>query len=182
MNPQQVTMIIFTDASTSPQMKIAVGAFLCIDKKNMTEYTEYSIKTLSTKLSNKIVYTEYKSKKSTWSEIKTAINALHFVRKNFGTDLKIELYTDCQSFCDLMGERKEKLKKNNFITRTGKVLQNAALYQELFEITEKIEIQIFKVKGHHAATHLLTLQEKIFVVLDKLSRKKLRETLKPINP
>lgn len=132
---------------------------------------------LSTKLANKIVYTEMKSKKSTWSEIKTIMNALEFVQKNFGLDRKINIYTDCQSFCDLMGKRKEKLKQNNFITRTGKRLQNADLYQELFALAEKFQIYAFKVKGHSSVSNRIMPEEKIFAVLDNLSRQKLRSIL-----
>lgn len=168
------TITIFTDAATSPQKGIAIGAFLYFDQQYINEYTECSMEILTTQLANLVVYTEYESKKSTWSEIKTVMNALYFVQKNFGLKCKIEIYTDCQSLCDLIGQRGEKLKKSNFITRAGKVLQNANLYKELFEITEKFQIQTFKIKGHHSTSCRLTLQEKIFAVLDKLSRKKLR--------
>lgn len=171
------TMMIFTDASISPQTCIGVGVFLCLSREHIEAYDQCSMEELSAKLSNQIVYTEYQSKKSTWSEIKTVIHALNFIQKNSKIDSKIEIYTDCQSLCDLMGRRKEKLKKSHFITKTGKLLQNADLYKELFEIAEKFQIQTVKIKGHNSISNRLTVQEKIFAVLDQCSRKKLRGIL-----
>ena len=140
----------------------------------MQNYAECSIEDLYTKLDDLVVYRKYISKKSTWSEIKIVIDALNFLHQNLESIQKIEIYTDCQSLCDLLGKRKEKLQKNNFTTRAGWVLHNANLYKELFEITEKFQIQTLKIKGHSSISYRSTLQEKIFAVLDKCSRKKLR--------
>lgn len=168
------TIYIFTDAATSPQMNVSIGAFICVDKDLLQQYAECNAQDLNNKLIDQIVYQQYSSKKSTWSEIKTAIDALHFVHANLPFIRKIEIYTDCQSLCDLLNKRKEKLQNNNFITRTGKTLNNANLYKELFECVEKFEIQVLKIKGHSSTASRLTIQEKIFAALDKLSRKKLR--------
>jgi len=104
-NAQQNILCIFTDAATSPQKEIAVGAFLCIKKIDINT---------SSNISKNISYNEYKSKKSTWSEIKTIINALKYTKKTYPECTTIHLYTDCQSACDLLGDRKHKLLKNNF--------------------------------------------------------------------
>lgn len=168
------TMLIFTDAATSAKMNIAVGAFLYLDQKFMQTHADYSIEDLYVKLVNLVVYQKYVSKKSTWSEVKIVIDALNFLHKKLQSIQKVEIYTDCQSLCDLLGKRKEKLQKNNFTTRTGKILQNANLYKELFEIAEKFQIKTLKIKGHSSQAKRFTLQEKIFSILDKLSRKKLR--------
>jgi ribonuclease HI len=79
----------------------------------------------------------------------------------------------------LIGKRKDKLIKNNFITRTGKTLQHANLYKELFEIADQFQIQTFKVKGHRSKSYRLTLQERIFLVLDKFTRQRLRSIINP---
>ena len=169
-----MTICIFTDAATSPQTSVAVGAFLSIDERCIGNYAEFSMDMLSDVLCDKVVYIEFVSNKSTWSEIKTAIHALDSVLKNSLPDCKIEMYTDCQSLCDLLGKRKEKLEKNKFMTRDGKLLHHANLYQELFALTEQLNIQIFKLKGHHPKSHHQTVQERIFTLLDKLTRQRLR--------
>jgi ribonuclease HI len=171
------TLLIFTDAATSPQRCIAVGAFLCLRQQELDAYAEFTQTDLFAKFVNSIIYKEYESKKSTWSEIRTVIDALYLIQKNCSEGQHIEIYTDCQSLCDLMQTRKEKLEKNNFITRTGKVLQHADLYKELFAITGKFHIRIIKIKGHASAANRLSVPEKIFSILDKLSRKKLRSIL-----
>lgn len=168
------SVIVFTDAATSSKFKVSVGVYLYLDQQCLNLYSTCTDEDLSRKLSNHIVYTTYESKKSTWSEIKTVIDALHAVLKKSGPNLKVEIYTDCKSLCDLLNRRKEKLEKNNFITKSGKALENANLYKELFAIVDKFQIKIFKIKGHHSAAHRLTLYEKIFAMIDKLSRKKLR--------
>lgn len=173
------TITVFTDAATSPQSCVAVGAFLYIEQNQLDQYANCKNETLAAKISNQIMYTEFKSKKSTWSEIKTIITALNLIHEKFGLACHIKIYTDCQSICDLLTQRKERLKKNNFMTRAGKVLGNADLYRELFALTEKFTIQIFKVKGHTQQTDHLSLTEKIFSIVDKLSRKKLRLILYP---
>src|SRR3990167_4574272 len=103
------TFSIFTDAATSPQAGIAIGAFLCLDERHIVKYAEICMEMLSAELSEKAVYIEFESNKSTWSEIKTAISALDSVLKMTKPGCKVEIYTDCQSLCDLLGKRKEKL-------------------------------------------------------------------------
>jgi ribonuclease HI len=171
------TIIIFTDAATSQKTETAVGAFLCLDMRLMSEYAEYTHHYLAAKLADVVTYKTYESKKSTWAEIKTAIDALYTIQNDSVRGQKVEIYTDCQSLCDLLGRRKERLLKNNFITRSGKVLKNSDLYKELFSITEKFQITMHKMKGHDTPEHRLTIQEKIFALLDKLSRNKLRSVL-----
>ncbi len=150
-----------------------------MEQKDIDQFIELSPEQLSNQLENRVSYEIYKSKKSTWSEIKTVIHALQSLQKQFDQrNQKIEIYTDCQSLCDLLGRRKEKLEENNFITSRGSLLQNAELYKELYLITNKFQVIIFKVKGHQAKSNTMVWQEKIFTILDKLSRKKLRSVLK----
>lgn len=167
-------MLIFTDAATSSQSGIAIGAFLFLEQHRVNEYAGYSPEALFSKISERIVYKKYFSKKSTWSEIRIVIDALHVLEESVGTDFNVELYTDCQSLCDLLTRRKPKLEQNNFITRSGKVLANAEIYKELFVMANKFHINIVKLKGHTSISHRLTLPEKIFAILDKSSRRELR--------
>ncbi|GEM_PF-6425649 len=168
------TILIFTDAATSPTMNMSVGAFLCLDSKQMNNYAECSLEDLYIQLSDVIVYQEYESKKSTWSEIKTVIDALNFIQINLVTVQKVEIYTDCQSLCDLLGRRKDKLQKNNFMTRASKEHPNADIYKKLYLIADKFQITTFKIKGHDSKSNRVNVTDKVFDVIDKLSRKKLR--------
>jgi ribonuclease HI len=168
------TFVIFTDAATSSKHSFSVGAFICVSRQHIEKFNEFTDQELYEKLSEQIVYHEYASHKSTWSEIKTAIDALYSIIDKSGVHKKCEIYTDCQSLYDLINERRVKLEKNNFMTSSGKIHTNADLYRELFAISEKFAIQVFKIKGHSPAAHRLTVHEKIFTILDKSCRKKLR--------
>lgn len=174
------SMLIFTDAATSATMNIAIGVFLCLKKNQLQQYVACSRDDLSIQLADKIVYKQYASKKSTTSEIKTAIDALNFLQQQSPSVTKVDIYTDCQSLCDLLGKRKGKLQRNNFTTRSGKILANAELYQELYSVAEKFQLCLFKIKGHDLASRRVSLPEKIFTLLDKLGRKKLRQVVSAI--
>lgn len=168
------TRYIFTDAATSPQAEIAIGVFVCLDQKQVNALAHASTEMLYGMLDDKIQYQQYHSKKSTWSEIQTVIHALHAVPASVAS---IEIYTDCQSVCDLAGKRKEKLEKNHFMTRAGRELQHADLYKAFYALIEKYQVKVIKIKGHNPASKQLSWQERVFAVLDKVSRKKLRQVL-----
>ncbi len=169
------TVLIFTDAATSPSMNISVGAFLCLEEKELKKIFPFNSSELFFYLENKVIYQVYCSKKATWSEIKIAIDALNYLIPQ--STSMVKMYSDCQSLCDLLGKRKEKLLKNNFNNRAGIMLQNADLYKELYRIAEKFQLSILKLKGHQKIYDSIKLEEKIFAILDKLSRKKLRELI-----
>lgn len=171
------SLFIFTDAATSSKRVVAVGAFLCLTEHDLRSLAECNLEKLLRLLSDRIVYTTYHSKKSTWSEIQTVIDSLDFVKQKLQLYKTIKLFTDCQSVCDLLGRRKERLIKNNFMTRSGKELEHAGLYKKLFLWADEYKIEAVKVKGHAAWVDRATVPEKIFLVLDKLSRGKLREVL-----
>lgn len=174
---KQDSVLIFTDAATSPQLGTAIGVFVCMNEEQFYHYGECSEQELNKKIANQIIYKTYVSKQSTRSEIETVIEALHYIKNNYEPVIAVELYTDCQSVCDLLGKRGKKLKQNHFVTRTGKLLKNAECYKKLFSIADQFSIRACKVKGHQSKRNHLTLHEKIFAVIDKLGRKKLR-TLK----
>lgn len=176
MNSSIETVIVFSDAATSSKANLAIGAFLFLNQSNMKEYTDYSNQDLMTALKKLVVYKKYPSHKSTWAEIKTAIDALYTLQQNHSSP-QIEIYTDCQSLCDLLGHRREKLEKNNFMTQSGKLHQNTILYKALFAIADKFQINILKIKGHDRSAHRFTVQSRIFAVLDKLCRNQLRSIL-----
>lgn len=168
------TILIFTDAATSPQAEISVGAFVSIEKPYFDDLIDLGMNNLSSQIEKMVIYKKYKTKKSTWSEIKTIINALESLDAK---GKKVEIYTDCQSVCDLIYKRKEKLEKNNYLTSSRKVHEHAELYKNLFSLLEKFDFKMIKIKGHNPKAKIVTLNEKIFSVLDKLSRKKLRSIL-----
>ncbi len=168
------TFYLFTDAAVSPQNNLAIAAFLCLDQEDLEKLAEESQEQLAQKLANLFHFQELVSKKSTYVEIMSAIHGLSYLQGKSNFKVDVEIFTDCQSLCDLLGARKEKLLAQNFITRTGKILANASLYQDLFKLAENFNIVAHKLKGHAPESHRIHVCEKIFALLDKEVRNKLR--------
>mgnify|MGYP003645714013 CR=1 FL=1 len=168
---------IFTDAATSPQVGVAVGVTVCFDSHELLTYSDSSMQSLFATLAVKVIYTNLESNKSTWSEIKNMMGALEDVRAHYGAGHVVNIYTDCQSLCDLLEKRKEKLISNHFMTRSGKRHAHADLYQSLFAITAQFTVKTIKLKGHYSKKDDLSLHEKIFSIIDKLARERLRSVV-----
>lgn len=147
---------IFTDCSVNQKHKISIGSFLFLDH-------------LRENVQDLIQYKEYKSSRSTWSEIQTVIEALKLCSTK-----SITLYTDCQSVCDLLGRRREKI---DSLIKNNKLIKNIEHYKEFYKITDQFNITVIKIKAH---SKIITLEDKIFSYVDKASRKKLKSIVKSL--
>jgi ribonuclease HI len=79
-------------------------------------------------------------------ELLAVINAIEFADEKF-KNASLVVYTDSQ-YVERIPERKEKLKKNNFLTKKGTPLQNYDLVQQLICQIESHTIEFVKVKAH----------------------------------
>lgn len=170
----QKTFYLFTDAAVSPQNNLGVTAFLCLNQLDLEKLTKESC----INLAHNIHFQEIVSRKSSYLEILSAMHGLNTLRKKVDYKADVEIFTDCQSLCDLLGVRKQKLLEQNFISRSGKILANAHLYQELFSIANHFNITAHKLKGHSPQSYRINIYEQIFAMLDREVRKKLRTSLK----
>lgn len=155
---------LFCDGSVSPQKNIGFGAYLIVDEIFDLEF-----------LKDKIKIKRFDNTSSTKLEIQTLIWALESLNKK---NIFIEVYTDCQNIISLL-DRKNKLEMLDFNSQSGKILNNAQLYKEFFLIIEKYECHFIKIKGHKK-NDLKDNIDKIFNLVDKASRKALRDSLKEI--
>ncbi len=87
----------------------------------------------------------------------------------------IEVYTDCQNIIGLQ-DRREKLEKNNFHSSSGKLMNNHELYKDFYEKLDDLNLTFIKVKGHKKSS-LKDEIDNIFNLVDKASRKALRENM-----
>lgn len=165
---------IFSDASVAPQQEIAVGAYLILTTKEHKSLSLEKKDSLKEKLTQKINYFEFKSKKSTFSEITCFIKILNTHFLNSKENIKITLLTDCQSLKDLIEKRQDKLIKNDFKNKKGEDLNNKDLYKKLFLICAGLNLKIIKIKGHSKAEMKENINDEIFSFIDKGARKKLR--------
>jgi len=80
-------------------------------------------------------------------EMQAVIQAIKFVDTNYSTNIPIIINSDSQYVVNLV-DRKEKLKKNEFITRKGNPVKNLDLVNTLIDQIETHEITFNKIKAH----------------------------------
>jgi ribonuclease HI len=80
-------------------------------------------------------------------EMQAVIQAIKFVDTNYSSNIPIIINSDSQYVVNLV-DRKEKLKKNEFITRKGNPVKNLDLVITLIDQIETHEITFNKIKAH----------------------------------
>jgi len=108
-------------------------------------------------------------------ELSAVINALDYIIKKPIQFNKIIIYTDSQYVAGIM-KRKDKLTKNNFITKKGNNIQNEDLVKKIIAYIESYNIEFIKVKAHLKKSN----EENHNRYVDKLSRKLVRNHIKKI--
>ncbi|WP_319503506.1 RNase H family protein [uncultured Draconibacterium sp.] len=152
-------LYLFTDGSVHVQSKVGYGACLVLDENEMD--TENLKQRIQTK--------RFENTSSTRLELQTLLWALSEIEKN---DIKVLVYTDSQNIAQLV-DRRARLEENNFCSKGGKLLKNADLYKQFYELFDSLNCKIIKVKGHQP-TRVKDHIERIFSLVDKASRSALR--------
>ena len=144
---------IYTDGSCHTQLKIGAWAAVILianDKKI---------------LSGTVINTTHQR-----MELIAVIEALSYVQHHFAGVININLVTDSQYVVGLPG-RMQKLQSANFITKQGQPIQNADLVQQLYKLSESLNIDFIKIQAH-----LKKKSEADYnIEVDKLCRKLVRE-------
>lgn len=157
---------LFTDGSVNPQEKIGFASYLLLD--NIDEKSDFKLKELKDTIKCKM----FEDTSSTKLEVQTLLWALKDINIS---DKKIIIYTDCQNILGL-DNRRDKLQKNNYFSKSGKQIKNHLLYKEYYSCVDKISYEFIKVKGHKKS-YLKDNIDNIFTLVDKASRNALREYL-----
>ena len=154
-------MFLLTDGSADPKSGIGFGVYLTFSElpENLSAIKEL------------IKIKQFNNTSSTKLELQTLLWALSEISDN-----EIISYTDSQNIVGLLS-RKEKLVKNKYYSKNGKLLKNHELYKEFFESIEKFEIQFNFINGHKPSKDKDHL-DKIFSLVDRASRNALRSYLR----
>ena len=147
---------LFVDGSVNPQKAVGYGAYLYCDD-------------ISLCTSQNVVTKRFENTSSTKLEIETLIWAV----KDLSLESSFIVYTDCQNILSLL-QRKQKLESSNYTTKTGKSIKNKSLYKEFFDLYEKYDFEIVKVKGHKKSSTKDSI-DSTFSFVDKVSRLRLRQ-------
>lgn len=153
-------ILLFTDGSVNTKLKYGFGATLALSDLEVPD----------SELKQKIRIQRFDETSSTKLELQTVIWILNEFKSQKG---KIILYTDSQNIIGLPS-RRERLEKNNYFSKQNKRIKNWELYQKFYSLIDLLDIEILKVKGHSKSKDKNRI-EKIFSLVDKASRKALRE-------
>ena len=156
-------LFIFTDGSVNVQHKFGCGANLVIAN------ADGSLDDFKPQI--KVRFFEDTS--SSRLELETLLWALSELDcKN----TKLYIFTDSQNIVGLP-DRRKKLEENNFRSKKDKPILHADLYRKFYKLTDQLNCTFKKVEGH-LPSRKKTQMDKIFALVDKASRKALRERLK----
>lgn len=162
-------MKIFTDGSVQPATGIGCGAYLLVfDAGESLE-----------RLKSRIRTKQFMNTSSTRLELQTFLWALGLLcDDNTSMPASLECYTDCQTLVGLAARRK-KLEANNYISKNGKRLNNADLYQQFYALIDElkskhIHCQLLKLEGHKASKNK-TSTDHLFALVDKAARNAVRQ-------
>ncbi|MFT7002702.1 MAG: ribonuclease HI [Sulfurimonas sp.] len=158
--PLKETLYLFTDGSVNPQVKIGFGAYILLNEDEL----------LCSSLSKDDVITKkFEDTSSSKLELEAMLWALGEVSfKN----IKLVIFTDCQNIIGLK-DRRERFEKNDYITKKNTLIKNHELYKKFYEITDSIECNFVKVKGHKKNEDKNSI-DKIFTLVDLAARDTLR--------
>lgn len=153
---------MFTDGSVHVQSGIGYGAFI------FTSDLDLPIEEL--KKDVKIV--RFEDTSSTQLELQILLAALSEIQDK---KTKITVFSDSQNIIGLPG-RRSRLEKNNFYSKTNRLLKNAELYKAFYEISDKISLEFVQVKGHKISKNK-SKTDFIFTLVDRASRVALRKEI-----
>lgn len=157
-------LIFFSDSSYDNKKKIGVIGW-CIDKKPVN---------LSIIKSNNTIE----------CECQAFINVLEYIDNFFDINCIYTIYIDCICIINKIN-KKDKIIKKNFLKKNGEYMSNYKLYQRIFSLLDSIEnknimnnkLNIIHIDGHKRSIYRNDI-DKEFQLVDRSTRKLLRETIK----
>jgi len=106
-------------------------------------------------------------------ELLAVIKAIEFTDEKY-KDASLKIYTDSQ-YVHHIPERKEKLKKNQFLSEKGTPIQNGDLVKVLIDQIDSHDINFVKIKAHqNSKLYSAGSPEAYNGEVDKLARKLVR--------
>ena len=162
MNKIKQKIYLFTDGSVNPQSGAGFGAYLFLEKLDI----------FSPELEKQIKIKKFENTSSTKLELETLLWALDELSlENF----KIVVYTDCQNIIGLP-DRRDGFERKNYMTSKGKQIKNHEMYKAFYKRLDISDCEFIKVKGHKKTSVKNDIDE-IFTLVDKATRKALRQTI-----
>ena len=155
--------MIFTDGSVNPHSNIGYGAYLAVPEHGLSLDS----------LRPRVKVRRFEHTSSTKLELQTLLWALSDIQP-LGS--RVIVYTDSQNIIGLQG-RRARFEENEYRSRKGKRLNNYELYQEYYRMTDQLDCEFVKVRGHQRSDQKDDI-DRLFTLVDRASRNALREEMK----
>jgi ribonuclease HI len=152
-------LIIFTDGSVNTRSKIGYGAYLSISERGLSLDS----------LRSRVKVRKFENTSSTKLELQALLWALSDVQ---ALGRKVIIYTDSQNIMGLRG-RRDRFENNDYRSKKNRLLNNHELYQEFIRVTDQLDCEFIRVRGH-TASHQKNDIDTIFTLVDRASRNALR--------
>ena len=153
-------LFLFTDGSVNTTTNIGWGAFLAISD------IEIQLENLMQNIKLKC----FEDTSSSKLEIQTLLWALSDF---FHFKGKIIIYTDSQTIVGLPN-RRNRLEKNDYYSKSGRQINNHELYREFFKLTGQINCEFIKIKGHKKSV-IKDEMDRVFTLVDRAARNAVRK-------
>ena len=152
-------LMLFTDGSVNTQSNIGYGAYLAVSERGLSMDS----------LRSRVKVKRFEQTSSTKLELQTLLWALGDIQAKGS---KVFMYTDSQNIVGLQ-DRRFRLEQNDYRSKKNKHLSNYKLYQAFYRITDQLDCEFVKVRGHQSANQKDEI-ERLFTLVDKASRNALR--------
>jgi ribonuclease HI len=153
-------LMLFTDGSVNTQSNIGYGAYLAVAEGELSMDS----------LRSRVKVRAFEHTTSTKLELQTLLWALSDIQ---ALGIKVIVYTDSQNIMGLQG-RRERFEQNDYRSKKNKRLNNYELYQEFYRMTDQLDCEFVKVRGHQVS-HQKDDIDRLFTLVDRAARSALRK-------
>ena len=154
---------LFTDGSVDTQSNIGYGAYLVVSDYGTSLDT----------LRSRVKVRRFENTSSAKLELQTLLWALGDIQESGS---RVIVYTDSQNIMGLPG-RRGRLEGNEYRSKKNRRLRNDELYQAFYRMTDQMDCEFVKVRGHQVSNQKDDI-DRFFTLVDKASRNALRNEVK----
>jgi ribonuclease HI len=152
--------MLFTDGSVNTHSKIGYGAYLAVSESGLPEELLRSL----------VKVRRFEQTSSTKLELQTLLWALRDIQ-SLGN--RVIVYTDSQNIMGLR-RRRERFEQNDYRSKKNRHLNNYKLYQDFFRMTDQLECEFVKMRGHQVSNQKNDI-DRLFTLVDRASRNAQRD-------
>ena len=144
-------LLLFIDGSVNNQLKLGCGAYLLVDENEEARTSQ----------EDKVRTKTFKNTSSTKLELQTLLWALNELPT---TNQTVVVYTDSQNIVSLPG-RRVRLEQVDYSSKNNRLFNNHELYRKFFEIADRLDFELVKVKGHQQGKYK-DYHDELFTLVD----------------